>query len=480
MTKLGDTMTGIDKRHFFVNQKEGGEKMGYETNLVTKSNTLVLAKHDCSSWEQDIILTFISMLDPRTKLTDAPHELEISAADFLKLTRTRTKNYSGRLKEIAEKLLAKTFFIEKPNGEWIGINWFHHIRYDKQNGGVIVCRFHEMMMPFILDLHKRFTSYQLENIIRLRSKFSKRLYEILAMRLQQSKRQKEHTWDVTLSHFKELLYIPKSYKWGDVERRVLRPAKSEFTSTDLRFEYSTKKRGRRIYSLKFDITNTHQLALELPPSESDSDTPTNEKNQAESLLDLIPATEKKSVKKLLVAAQKKYPPEYIREKILLANDQKPKNYGAWLRAALADDYQPPARKPKKPPVRKPKKIDPVAEKIDAEILRAREIRRRFAVLPAAERQRRKQEIFDGNPGMIAAQAVQEAAPSMEPGFSIPDNQSSFKCQRCNYAENADYVAALNILAAGHVVSACGEGALAPSLKQELVENREVSPLQVAI
>ena len=35
-------------------------------------------------------------------------------------------------------------------------------------------------------------------------------------------------------------------------------------------------------------------------------------------------------------------------------------------------------------------------------------------------------------------------------------QEEFRCVRCGYSGNADYIASLNILAAGHAVSACGE------------------------
>jgi IS605 OrfB family transposase len=45
-------------------------------------------------------------------------------------------------------------------------------------------------------------------------------------------------------------------------------------------------------------------------------------------------------------------------------------------------------------------------------------------------------------------------------------QSGFECVECGYSENADVVGALNILARGHRVLACGEDALATSVKQE--------------
>lgn len=46
-------------------------------------------------------------------------------------------------------------------------------------------------------------------------------------------------------------------------------------------------------------------------------------------------------------------------------------------------------------------------------------------------------------------------------------QATFKCTACGFESNADHNTALNILAAGQVVTACGAGkAQAPALKQE--------------
>ena len=54
------------------------------------------------------------------------------------------------------------------------------------------------------------------------------------------------------------------------------------------------------------------------------------------------------------------------------------------------------------------------------------------------------------------------------GHVAADNRKgeSFRCLACGYAQHADLVGAINILAAGHAVSACGETALVASMKQE--------------
>ena len=59
-------------------------------------------------------------------------------------------------------------------------------------------------------------------------------------------------------------------------------------------------------------------------------------------------------------------------------------------------------------------------------------------------------------------------------------QERFECTRCGHIENADIHSSKIILAAGHAVLACGEGALATSEKQEPPRNREQLVAQTGI
>jgi putative transposase len=58
-------------------------------------------------------------------------------------------------------------------------------------------------------------------------------------------------------------------------------------------------------------------------------------------------------------------------------------------------------------------------------------------------------------------------------------QSKFKCVECGYTEHADLVGALNILARGHRVIACGVETLVLTMKQEPLGSSDTRPILAA-
>ncbi|MGB9500486.1 MAG: replication initiation protein [Dissulfuribacterales bacterium] len=363
-------------------------------NIVAKANDLIMAKYDLSLAEQRLILEVASMVHPQHD--DDFLVYDVSVKDYVNLVNSTTKNEYQRMKGLAESLLKKPLFIKNDDGGFTGLNWFSSLRYIPSEG-VLRCRFDKDLKPYMLKLNEFYTSYQLENILRLKSKYAIRLYEILKSQhdLKQKKsKSKKISWEVELDELRKMIAIPDSYTWQDIKRQILKQAEKELLSTNIRFTYTVRKRGRKIHAIIFDIIDTGQLALELEPvaPKSDSDAPaneTNEKNPASELLDLVPAAEKKDVKKLIAAAAKKYPEAYIREKITLANAEKNlKNYGAWLRQAIADDYKK-SEKSEKKSAQKPKKQKTKKTKDDKkteqEIAEQRKIRKKFAALEEAEK-----------------------------------------------------------------------------------------------
>lgn len=119
--------------------------------------------------------------------------------------------------------------IENTNDYWEA-NWFQSARY--QSGeGFIVFKFAEDLMPYLLQLKKDFTSYQLENVLVLNSPYAIRIYEITKK------------WQRTKSFVKNLEEIREnigatgtSYKtYGNFKNRILNPAINEINEKNRYF-----------------------------------------------------------------------------------------------------------------------------------------------------------------------------------------------------------------------------------------------------
>lgn len=78
----------------------------------------------------------------------------------------------------------------------------------------------------------------------------------------------------------------------------------------------------------------------------------------------------------------------------------------------------------------------------------------------------KQEWSGGRTILINPRNTSRKCPGC--GHVAADNRKgeSFRCMDCGYAQHADLVGAINILAAAKPASACGETALVASVKQE--------------
>jgi hypothetical protein len=106
-----------------------------------------------------------------------------------------------------------------------------------------------------LEIKEKFLKYRLENILNLRSGYSIRMYEILKDWLELNSRYGNKAEKiVSLAELREILEIPRSYKFFDIKRQILEKAKTELEKhTDILFEYEEIKSGRKVTHLKFII-----------------------------------------------------------------------------------------------------------------------------------------------------------------------------------------------------------------------------------
>lgn len=206
-------------------------------HVVTKSNKLVEASYRLSVVEQRILALLASKVAPG----DADFRAyRFTTEELVELFEAKGNGLRSRIDEVTDTLLKRVVRIRKPNG-WLKLHWVETARYHgagSEEPGTVELSFSAEMKPYLLQLKECFTSYRLKNIIRLRSTYSVRLYELLMQYGAKGER------EFKLDELRGLLAIESGAysSWDNFKRRVLEPARVELAEhTDLVFTYLPRK-----------------------------------------------------------------------------------------------------------------------------------------------------------------------------------------------------------------------------------------------
>lgn len=303
------------------------EKYRSPKRLVVKANRLIEAKSKLSVQEQRILLTAISQINPsEEKFDDDGYPIAIS--EFRELADLKGRSYYTEIKELTNNLIGRTIAIHEPDGI-LQTSWLSSAKYYDQQG-VVYLNFDKRLKPYLIQLKKGFTSYQLHYVMKLKSKYSTRIYELLKQYESIGHR------EFSLAELRDKVDVePGKYEmFGDLNRNVIKKAQAEINVlTDIKFDYFPKKKGRKVIGLQFTIRVNHSN-VEAAKKEIEL------LKQAEPLLALIPKEYQKNpkiehiVKKYLVKKDK----EYIKWNILYVNSRKYSDYFKYLAKALSQNY----------------------------------------------------------------------------------------------------------------------------------------------
>lgn len=222
-------------------------------NWVTKSNELIESTYKLSLQEQRILLVMASKVQPSDETLKT---YRFRARDFIEIIgNSKRTGFYSYLREIVNGLQTKVLTIKK-DGKQRNYSWVITSIYE-DNEGYITLQFHPELKGFFLELKDKFTSYQLENVVRLNSVYSIRIYELLKQYERIKKRK------LTLMELRAFLGIePTKYKqYGHFKSKVLLVAQNEVNNnTDISFMFNEIKTGRKVTSIEFIInSNSHQL-----------------------------------------------------------------------------------------------------------------------------------------------------------------------------------------------------------------------------
>ncbi len=228
-------------------------------NLVVKDNALIEASHKLGEVEQRLVL--LAILKARETGDNVAEligkELIIHADEYAKTF--------GINRQMSYKALKKAV-MGLYRAEW-GYKYINNkgnkvVRYERftqsaeyiEGEGVVSFKFADAIIPMLVELEKRFTMYEIEQVANLSSSYAMRLYEFCVQHLD---KKKGKGWlEISLDELRfRLGLLPTEYnRMGDFKKGVLDLAVKQINeNTDLSVSYEQKKQGRTIVGFRFEF-----------------------------------------------------------------------------------------------------------------------------------------------------------------------------------------------------------------------------------
>ena len=223
-------------------------------NIVVKDNALINASYNLELIEQRLILLAVVQARKSGKSLTEQDKVIINVADYVQeFGVVASGSLYENLKNACKGLFERQFTYKEIQDKGVRVvtsRWVSEIGYNNQTS-TIDLKFSPSVLQFITALESHFTSYDLEQVSDLKSKYSVRLYEILI-----AWRSQEITPMITVNNLRERLGLEKSeYKTMEAfKRRVIDLAIKEISEkTDIKATYEQHKAGRKIIGFTFKL-----------------------------------------------------------------------------------------------------------------------------------------------------------------------------------------------------------------------------------
>lgn len=213
---------------------------------VTQHNDLIQkTRYSLKLQEQRTLAYLVSKIKPDAETLEEEYQFTIK--EFCKVCGVSDR---GAMYEYAKQsiidLYNAGFWLKTEEHKLETMRWLEHVSI-KDDTGVVTVKFSKTLEPYLIGLSREFTSYELINILPMKSQYSIRVYELI-----KSHAYEYGEYEVRVDDLKEQLAAENYVNFKDFRRRVLDKAVSEINEfTDLEIRYEQKKEGRKVNSLVF-------------------------------------------------------------------------------------------------------------------------------------------------------------------------------------------------------------------------------------
>lgn len=228
--------------------------------LIKKANNLIESRYKFDIWETRV---FLSVLSQIRREDDKFHVYRIRYKEVINNFELKSGDSYEYLRKAAKGLMRQQFYVTYDK-EGVGRETAYQIiiTADYMKAGTegetskrvesqeyIDVQVHPEMKPFLLQLQKNFTAYDLKNVVKL-GVYPIRIYELM-------KQYETIGWrTLDIDELKRMFELTKEYKrFNDFYRFVISPAVRDINKhTDLDIiDVKKIKEGRRVVALKFII-----------------------------------------------------------------------------------------------------------------------------------------------------------------------------------------------------------------------------------
>ena len=248
-----------------------------DNRIVSEHNDLIRSTANMTSLSLKLFEIAVSAMDSREK--QPSHEVRINKEQIYNALGIKGTSKNQQLSKALNTLRKSSNFeiTTEQNGEIhdIGITPVYYAD-NNYSSDYAVIRFAPEILPFITDLKKNFTQYQLNDILHLRNKYAVSMYRWFTMNYRQyeyyansGKRREDQIEkyanpEVTLEELRKLTGTEKKYSaFYDVRRYIIDPICNEITKhTKYNITYDRIKSGRKVVAIKFHISKKGEKKVE--------------------------------------------------------------------------------------------------------------------------------------------------------------------------------------------------------------------------
>ena len=270
----------------------------------------------------------------------------LSSNQLASLLNTSVSVISHEIEKTAKKIMKKTIHLRKTLEDGtVEFEMINIIPYARYKNGVFEFDLNYAIIPYLVEINKNFTEYQLHYLLSLKSAYSIKIYKLLY----QYKNIKSRTFKV--ADIKEQCGLADKYpQYKNFKQRIIVPSIAQINElTDLHVTFNEIKLGRSVDKIEFhfklkdkpihsDFIDKEMKTIDLKLKESNSVIVVSENSDLETLLMDIKSKLSEKTRKLINKTHKDKGIDFVEASIKYATKNAKSNFDKYLYDTLTNNW----------------------------------------------------------------------------------------------------------------------------------------------